>query len=55
VMRKDGLTVNRPNQTQEDIWSGELSKAIPPLLGTTFDRDLYNRISGILEKARSGQ
>ena len=54
-MSRDGLTVNRPNPAQEAIWNEELSKAIPSLLGTTFDRDLYNRINGVLEKARSGR
>jgi TRAP-type C4-dicarboxylate transport system substrate-binding protein len=55
VMRKDGLTVNHPTQAQEAIWNEELTKAMPVLLGTTFDRDLYNRINGILEKTRNGQ
>ncbi|MDR0290001.1 MAG: TRAP transporter substrate-binding protein DctP [Treponema sp.] len=55
VMGRDGLTVNRPNPAQEAIWNEELAKAVPSLLGTTFDRDLYNRINGVLEKARSGR
>jgi len=55
VMSRDGLNVNKPNSAQQDIWRAEMNKAILPLLGTTFDRDLYQRINATLEKARSGQ
>ena len=51
-MAKGGLIVNRPSQTQRDLWHANISNAIPSLIGTTFDRDLYTRISGILERAR---
>ena len=55
MMNREGLTVNRLTPAQEDMWRTELDKAIPPLLGTTFDRDLYQRINATLEKARSGR
>jgi TRAP-type C4-dicarboxylate transport system substrate-binding protein len=55
MMQRDGLKVNRPNPAQEDMWRTEMLKAMPPLIGTTFDRDMYQRISKILEKARNGQ
>jgi len=55
MMQRDGLKVNRPSSAQEDMWRSEMLKAMPPLIGTTFDRDLYQRISKILDKARSGQ
>jgi TRAP-type C4-dicarboxylate transport system substrate-binding protein len=55
MMQKEGLKVNRPSPAQEEIWRSEMLKAIPPLIGTTFDRDLYQRISKTLEKARSEQ
>jgi len=55
MMQKDGLKINRPNPAQEEVWRVEMLKTVPPLIGTTFDRDLYRRINGILEKARSGQ
>jgi TRAP-type C4-dicarboxylate transport system substrate-binding protein len=55
MMQRDGLKVNKPSPAQEEIWRTEILKAIPPLIGTTFDRDLYQRIDRILEKARGGQ
>jgi len=55
LMNREGLTVNKLTPAQEDIWRTELEKAIPPLLGTTFDRDLYQRINATLEKTRSGR
>jgi len=55
MMSRDGLSVNKPNPAQEEMWRAELAKALPTLLGTTFDRDLYVRINAALEKARSGR
>jgi TRAP-type C4-dicarboxylate transport system substrate-binding protein len=55
AMGRDGMSVNNPSPAQEEIWSTELLRAVLPLLGTTFNRDLYYRINGILERARSGQ
>jgi TRAP-type C4-dicarboxylate transport system substrate-binding protein len=55
MMSREGLSVNKPSPAQEELWRMEMNKAIPPLLGTTFDRELYQRINAALEKARSGQ
>jgi TRAP-type C4-dicarboxylate transport system substrate-binding protein len=55
MMSRDGLSVNKPSPAQEELWRAELNKAIPPLLGTTFDRELYRRINVTLEKARNGR
>ena len=55
MMSREGLSVNKLNAVQEEQWRTELNKAIPSLLGTTFDRELYQRINATLEKARSGQ
>ena len=55
VMSKDGLKVNNLTPAQEEIWRTELQKAMPSLLGSVFDKDLYQRINVILEKYRSGQ
>ena len=55
MMSREGLIVNKPSPAQEELWQTELNKAIPSLLGTTFDRELYQRISATLQKARSGQ
>ncbi|MCL2557747.1 MAG: TRAP transporter substrate-binding protein DctP [Treponema sp.] len=55
AMQRDGLRVNRPTPAQQALWRGEVERAMPPLLGNTFDRDMHNRINAILERARSGQ
>jgi len=55
AMGRDGLRVNRPSQAQQDLWQAELDAAIPSLVGTVYDRDIYNRINEILERSRSGR
>jgi TRAP-type C4-dicarboxylate transport system substrate-binding protein len=55
AMGRDGLSVNKPNQTQQDMWSNDMKNTIPLVIGPIFDRDLYERINSILEKARSGK
>jgi len=55
MMSRDGLIANKPTPAQEEQWRTELYKAMPSLLGTAFDRELYQRINATLEKARSGQ
>jgi TRAP-type C4-dicarboxylate transport system substrate-binding protein len=54
-MQRDGLRVNRPTAAQEEAWRTELNRAMPVLLGTTFDRNVYNQINDILQRARSAQ
>ena len=55
TMTRAGLTVTRPNQAQEQLWYAELEKSTPVLLGTTYDRDLYQQISSILTRYRGGR
>jgi len=55
AMGRDGLSVNKPNQAQQDMWNNEVENVLPSLVGSIFDHDLYNRINDILEKARSGR
>jgi TRAP-type C4-dicarboxylate transport system substrate-binding protein len=55
AMGRDGLSVNIPSRMQQDMWSNELTNSIPSIVGTIFDRELYNRINEILEKSRSGR
>ena len=55
MMERDGLRVNRVSPVQEALWREDVLRAMPSLLGTTFDRDIYQRISTILERTRSGQ
>jgi len=55
AMGRDGLRVNRPTQAQQQLWQREKDNSMPSLLGTIFDRTLYNRINEILERSRSGR
>ena len=55
TMTRDGLKVNRPSPAQEQLWFSDIERAMPSLLGNTFDRDLYQKISGILTRYRGGQ
>jgi len=55
VMQRDGLQVNTPSPQQQALWRDEVQRAMPPLLGVTFDRALYSRIGMILERSRNGQ
>jgi TRAP-type C4-dicarboxylate transport system substrate-binding protein len=55
MMSRDGLKVNPLNQAQIDLWQAELSKAMPSLIGTTFDRDMYQQVNRILERSRNGR
>ena len=54
-MTKDGLKVNRPTQAQEQLWFSDVEKVIPSLLGTTYDRELYQKITDVLTKHRGGR
>ena len=55
MMQKNGMKVNKLSPAQEQLWRDEVQKAIPSLLGNTFDPELYNKINEILRKSRSGQ
>ncbi|MDR1566931.1 MAG: TRAP transporter substrate-binding protein DctP [Treponema sp.] len=55
TMTRDGLKVNRPSAAQEQIWYADVERVIPVLLGTTFDRDLYQKINDVLIKHRNGR
>lgn len=54
IMQNYGLVVNQLTPAQEQLWYDEISKVMPGLIGTAFDRDTYNRINDILTKYRSG-
>jgi TRAP-type C4-dicarboxylate transport system substrate-binding protein len=51
-MTRAGLKVNQPTSAQEQQWFADIERAIPSLLGTTYDRDLYQRINTILARYR---
>jgi TRAP-type transport system periplasmic protein len=55
AMGRDGLSINRLTKAQQDLWSNEVKNNITSIVGPIFDRELYNQMNSILEKARSGK
>ena len=56
TMTGGGLTINRPSPAQEQLWYNEMERVMPGLLANgTFDRELYQRITGILARIRGGR
>jgi TRAP-type C4-dicarboxylate transport system substrate-binding protein len=55
VMTRDGLKMNKLNSAQETVWYTDVERVIPSLLGTTFDRDIYEKINKLLKNYRSGR
>ena len=53
AMGREGLAVNSPSPSQEQLWYNEVERALPGLLGTIYDRTLYQRINTILARFRS--
>jgi len=54
-MKKNGLKENIVSQQQMQEWYEDVAKAMPGLLGSTFDRATYNKIDGVLKAYRSKQ
>jgi len=54
-MSRDGLKLNKPTAAQQELWRTEVDKAMPMLVGSVIDRNLYNQINQILERSRSGR
>ena len=52
TMKRGGLKENVPTAAQAQLWYNEVDRVVPALVGTTFDRDLYNRINNILTRYR---
>jgi len=55
TMGKDGLNVNKITEADRAVWQTEIQRAIPSLVGTIFDREIYNHINDLLERTRSGR
>ena len=55
TMTRAGLRVNQPTSPQEQLWYTEMDRVVPSLLGTAFDRDLYQKISAVLTRFRGGR
>jgi TRAP-type C4-dicarboxylate transport system substrate-binding protein len=55
TMGNYGLRVNQLTPEQEQLWYDEIGRVIPELVGTLFDRNLYQRIEAILREHRRGR
>ena len=53
IMGNYGLKVNQLSPQQEQLWYDEIGRAMPNLVGTMFDRNLYGRIEAVLKDYRS--
>jgi len=53
TLQRNGLRVNRPSQPQVDMWRTEIDRVLPSLLGTAYDRNVYDRINQVLARARN--
>jgi len=53
MMQGLGLRVNQLSPAQEQLWYNELDRALPGLLGTMLDREIYGRIETVLRNHRS--
>jgi len=54
-MKNNGLKENMVSPQQMQEWYDDVAKAIPGLLGGTFDRNMYNKIDGVVKAYRSRQ
>jgi TRAP-type C4-dicarboxylate transport system substrate-binding protein len=55
TMKKYGLTIHQTDAQQEQEWFTDAARAMPSLLGSTFDRDIYEKINAILTNYRNGR
>jgi len=53
AMSREGLKLNRPTAAQQDLWRAEVDRAMPMLVGSIIDRNLYNQINQILDRSRN--
>jgi TRAP-type C4-dicarboxylate transport system substrate-binding protein len=50
-----GLVTHDLNVSQEQLWYADMERAMPSLLGTTFDRDLYGKLEVLFSRRRTGR
>jgi len=55
TMGNYGLKVNQLDPQQEQLWYDEIGRAMPGLIGTLFDRDVYRRVETLLQNYRNGR
>ncbi|MDR2313966.1 MAG: TRAP transporter substrate-binding protein DctP [Spirochaetaceae bacterium] len=54
-MKNYGLVENQISSRQQQEWYNDMTRAIPNLLGNTFNRAMYTKIDGILRSYRGRQ
>ena len=55
TMSREGLKINRPSAAQEQLWYDEIQKVVPSLMGSTYNPELYRKVSDILSRYRAGR
>jgi len=55
LMKNNGLKENIISPAAQQEWQNEMARALPELLGGTFNRATYNKIESILKTYRSRQ
>ena len=53
TMENYGLKVNQLSPQQEQLWYDEIGKSMPSLIGSMFDRGVYERIEALLREHRN--
>ena len=54
MMTREGLRVHTPSPAQEQLWTSEVERVMPGLLGRTFDQNIFQKIDAVLKRYRSG-
>jgi len=54
-MQKYGLIVNNLTPAQRRLWEQDANEGLPRAMGTSFDKETFDRISGQLKDFRAAQ
>jgi TRAP-type C4-dicarboxylate transport system substrate-binding protein len=54
TMLQYGLVVNQLSPAQEQLWYDLLDRAVPNLLGSTLNTNIYNQVNAIVQRQRAG-
>jgi TRAP-type C4-dicarboxylate transport system substrate-binding protein len=55
TMTRYGLTINRPNPAQEAEWYQDMARHEKELVGPIFNKEIYQKITDILQEYRKGR
>ncbi|MDR2741164.1 MAG: TRAP transporter substrate-binding protein DctP [Treponema sp.] len=50
-----GLVINQVSPEQEQIWFADINRVMPSLVGSVFDRKMYERIDALLKPRREAR